>query len=350
MTNMPVFRPGLGAGQAHGALKTSIKITDQAHHCAVLCFGEIMNRELYRDLGYSTMRAYALTELGFSPTRAGDFCLLAQKLVNLPAVKKEMTAGRLGYTVAREIVSVADKSTEKEWLQEAREKPRHELIASVKRAKASAKQQQKDNPDQGELIPRPVPTAPAATISVHVGFELTPLQYARYEKIMAELDHRGSRAQLLLDSLEALLPTDKTTPRGVVANPNQSAPNYQIHIHQCPDCKAKSITTPKGEKTLSPAEGETVACDAHIHKPGQRNTTTIPPKTRREVLARDRHQCRRKGCSHTRYLDLHHLIPRAEGGTNKAENLVTLCPACHALWHDRGGDLSAVLTAAAAAG
>ena len=99
-------------------------------------------------------------------------------------------------------------------------------------------------------------------------------------------DHRGSKALLLLDSLEALLPTDKITPRGVVAKPRQGTPNYQIHIHQC----------------------------------------------------------RRKGCSHTRYLDLHHLIPRTDGGTNEAENLVTLCSACHRLLHENSVRSGILLT------
>ena len=63
--NMPDFRPGQSAGQAHQALKQSVEIMDRAQHCAVLWFAEIMKRRLYRELGYSSMYQYASEELGF---------------------------------------------------------------------------------------------------------------------------------------------------------------------------------------------------------------------------------------------------------------------------------------------
>jgi len=136
--------------------------------------------------------------------------------------------------------------------------------------------------------------------------------------------------------------TGHANPRGA------TGPHYQIHVHECPTCAKTTVQTPRGEKELTPIEAETVLCDAHIYRPGQRNTTTIPPRTRREVLARDRHQCRRKGCRHTRYLHIHHLEPRVQGGSNDPENLVTLCTSCHELCHQKGGILEAILTEAPA--
>ena len=77
----------------------------------------------------------------------------------------------------------------------------------------------------------------------------------------------------------------ETTPRGVV----------QVHVHQCPDCgKAEA-----NGRRLGRADTERLACDTTISEPGKRNTTTIPPKTRREVLARARHTCQAPGCHRT---------------------------------------------------
>jgi len=45
------------------------------------------------------------------------------------------------------------------------------------------------------------------------------------------------------------------------------------------------------------------------------------------VVARDG-SCRE--CGSTHYLAAHHVIPRAEGGADAAENLITLCASCHA--------------------
>lgn len=346
MSKFPEFRPGLGAENAHIALKKSIAIMNRAQHCAVLWFGEIMRHKLYRELGFSTMRAYALEELGFSPTRAGDFIRLAKRLEKLPLVKKEMARGKLGYTKAREIATVAVPANEKAWVQEAQKKSRRDLTATVKHAKAVARQARDVNPDQVELLPTPRPTSPTASVPVHVGFELTPLQSARYEALLAKVDHRGNKAELLLAMAEALVAAAENAPRGATLPAHQ--PNYQIHVHRCPECEQNSVPRPHGEVELGEKEAGIVACDARIHAPGKRNTTTIPPRIRREVLTRDRHRCRRKGCSHTRYLDLHHLVPRAQGGANEPENLVTLCTACHELWHSNGGDLRKLLRKVAA--
>ena len=42
-----------------------------------------------------------------------------------------------------------------------------------------------------------------------------------------------------------------------------------------------------------------------------------------------------KGCGQTRFLAVHHLVLRSEGGRNDPENLVTLCTHCHRLLHER---------------
>lgn len=53
---------------------------------------------------------------------------------------------------------------------------------------------------------------------------------------------------------------------------------------------------------------------------------------RRTVLARDGSRCVECGAA-TGDLHLHHLVPRAFGGTDAADNLVTLCAGCHAARH-----------------
>lgn len=335
MSQTPEFRPGLNAEQAHHALQNSIRIRDHAQQCAVLWFGDIMERALYRELGFSTMRAYALEKLGFSKTRAGDFIHLARRLKELPAVKEQLVKGKMGYTVAREIASVADATNQEAWVKEARGKSRREVVVAVKRAKQEALA----NPNQGELMPRPAAPGPKAVVPVRVSFELTPLQYAQYEEMLAAIGHRGDKAELLLDAVAALGGTSENTPRGVSTH----QPHTQIHILKCPTCRDAAVATPQGEIKLSPTESDAAHCDAQIHEAGQSNKSTIPPKTRREVLTRDRHNCRRKGCHHTRHLHIHHLVPRAAGGTNHSDNLVTLCGQCHQLWHNNGGDLAGML-------
>ena len=105
------FEPHKSASFADSALKKSVGAMEQAQQCAVLWFGEIMRRGLYRKLGYSSINQYAHVELKFSKTRTGDFVQLARKLEQLPAVRELVENGELGYTKAREIVKVATPET-----------------------------------------------------------------------------------------------------------------------------------------------------------------------------------------------------------------------------------------------
>ena len=68
-------------------------------------------------------------------------------------------------------------------------------------------------------------------------------------------------------------------------------------------------------------------------RPRPRAQQSIPPALRRAVLARDRRRCRAPGCTHAAFVDVHHVQPRAEGGRNEAENLLTLCAGHHRAVH-----------------
>jgi len=67
--------------------------------------------------------------------------------------------------------------------------------------------------------------------------------------------------------------------------------------------------------------------------PIPRAKQTIPPAVRRAVLARDQHRCRVPGCTHTTFLDIHHIVPRSEGGSNDPGNLIGICSAHHRSAH-----------------
>ena len=334
---------GRSVGQVHESLRRSLAAVDEAQQCAVLWFAEVERRRLYRDLGFSSIYQYAMQGLGFSRSRARDFIHLAAKLDELPAVRAAVADGKLGYTKAREVVDVATPATEVRWLEVAAG-PRRRLVDEVKKVKHAARM----DPDQGELLPpEPLVVAPHE-LPVRFQLELTPEQEARRSALVERLRRLGGaptdRAELLLEALAALVESlesdniDSTAelgPRG----PNTSRPPVQIHVHENAATGRLTVQTDGGERELGRADIERVRCDAAVSRPGRRNTTTIAPRTRREVLARDRHRCQAPGCGRTRFLEVHHLTPRQSGGSNDAENLTTLCGACHRFWHERSAGL-----------
>ena len=330
---LPEFRPGQPAPTASAALKQAVRTMDRARHCAVLWFSDIMTRGLFRELGYPSIHLFASQELGFSSTRTGDFVRMARKLDDLPAVRRSLASGKLGYTKAREILKVATPTTEKIWVKTAASTPRRELEKKVALVRAQARTQ-RHAPCQGQLLPATeVNHRLAASVPVRVQFEMTAEQFARFEALVEKLrkkHHPSAKVDLLLEGLEALLEKDlPAAPRGT---------NFQVHVRQCPDCGRISAATGRGDLELGPADSGRIRCDSRIDDPGrERNRHTIPPAVRRRVMARDDHRCQTPGCANTRFLEVHHLRPRALGGTNEPANLVTVCGACHrhAHRHDR---------------
>ncbi len=157
-------------------------------------------------------------------------------------------------------------------------------------------------------------------------------QFARYEALWEKLHKMGGvpagagNVEVILEGLASLVEsagTCATTP-------------VQIHVHKCPECEHATTATSRGDIPLAASELERLECDAKISETGQPNKSSIPPSVKRNVLSRDRHRCQSRGCTSTRFLEVHHIIPRIRGGSNKPENLVSLCGGCHQILHERG--------------
>jgi len=322
------FVSGQSPARVHASLRRSLVALEEAQQCAVLWFGEVMKRRLYRDFECSSMNQYAVRELGFSQSRARDFVRLAQKLESLPVVKAAVVSGDLGYTKAREVIKVVTPATQDDWLRAAAG-TRDQLVHEVKRAQRAAKV----DPNQGELLPSEPTVVAARELPIRFSLQLTPEQEARRAALVERLHKLGGiptdPAELMLEALDALVGQNEGPRR-----PRATGPSVQIHVHENVATGRMTVQTDHGERELSPAESSRLHCDAVICKPGERNKATIPPSVRREVLSRDHHKCQSPGCGRTRFLEVHHLKPRTGGGTNHPDNLTTLCSSCHRLWHE----------------
>jgi hypothetical protein len=171
---------------------------------------------------------------------------------------------------------------------------------------------------------------PPTTISLRAD----GVRLARFEALVEKAHKLGlapagaDRLDLVLAALESLV-SDTGGDRLHTAGPAA-----QIIIQQCPDCERAAVTTSRGEIRVAPAQLAAIACDACAQRPGKPNRATIKPSVRAAVLARDRHRCATPGCRSTHFLEVHHVTPRGHGGSNRAENLITLCSRCHGFVHE----------------
>jgi 5-methylcytosine-specific restriction endonuclease McrA len=325
---LPDFTPGRPAAQVDAALRQALAVCDRARECAALWFAEVQRRRLYRDLGYPSLETYATQELGFSQNRYWQFKRLADDLDRLPVLKEAVANGDLGWTKAQQVARVATPETQDHWVAMATTTGRRELEQAVRqlRRRKSAIAPAAQLP-MLDLAPTTREAPPPSSITLRAD----ALQLARFEALLEKAHKLGlvpagaDRLDAVLAGLEALI---------TAASPATQGPATQIIVHQCPDCGQAAAVTNRGELPLAPAQVDALACDAHIRRPGQANRATIPPKTRAKVLARDRHRCATPGCRATRFLEVHHVTPRTLGGTNRPDNLVTLCGRCHRFAHE----------------
>ncbi|HTE05967.1 MAG TPA: HNH endonuclease signature motif containing protein, partial [Planctomycetota bacterium] len=75
----------------------------------------------------------------------------------------------------------------------------------------------------------------------------------------------------------------------------------------------------------------------HVGRAAPAASQSIPPRIRREVWRRDHGRCQVPGCRAARFLEVHHILPRALGGPHEPGNLLVMCSAHHARVH--GGAL-----------
>ena len=349
-------RAHLSGADVDAHLRRSIRELHNAEHSVFLWFCEIERRSLYRELGYGSIHAYGAEELGFTLNRICRYLHLMDDLERLPAIRAALDAGRIGWTKARVIVRVASAENEGAWLEAALRLSRRELEAKIAEAQAERKRDTR----QPELVacqapPRATPrkAAPQGASATEAPvfrprdeeltyegksaliFRLAATDLARYEALIEKLHKQGRIAPgtpkeaILLHALAAWTESKAPVPRGT------GATNVQIHIQKDEASGTAVVQTQPGPRKLSRAELEAAECDAVITEPGKRNRSAIPPSVRRAVLERDGYRCQAPGCKNTHFLEIHHIVPRKNGGTHDPKGLLAICSSCHRLLHER---------------
>jgi 5-methylcytosine-specific restriction endonuclease McrA len=326
---LPVFATGRPAAHVDASLRQALNACDRARECAVLWFAEVQRRALYRELGHASLQLYATQALGFSDNRYWQFKRLADDLERLPALHEAVATGELGWTKAQQVARVATAETQAAWVERARTSSRRVLEAEVK---AARRRPSIDAAPQLALGAPVVKAVPQVEVPTTITLRADGLQLARFEALLEKarklrvLPAGADKLEVVLAGLEALVAD--------AAGATTQGPSVQVVVQQCPTCEAAAVVTSRGERRLAPAQVAALACDVRVRRKGERNRATIAPSVRAGVLARDRHRCTTPGCGSSRFLEVHHVVPRARGGANQVENLITLCRRCHQFAHE----------------
>lgn len=274
---------------------------------------------IHRTRGCATFFEYMERVLGYGPHAARERLRVARALRSLPAITLAMSGGGLAYSHVRELTRIATSRTEQAWLAAIQDRNASEVQMMVA---GHVYGDLPDDPTVPDLRPR------------KVALELTPEVIALWREARAALaDERGIGEIADADLLETLCRR--------FLNPGTGAegPGVNVGYKQCPDCKRGTVNGAGRELDVSPQMMERVACDARVlgdldapHP--ERVTSTVTPRMREQVFARDGNRCRVPGCRSTAHLEVHHIIEQSRGGPNALWNLTLLCDGHHRALHD----------------
>ena len=268
--------------------------------------------------GFATMYEYLERKLGYGPHAARERMRVARTLVKLPQTTAALARGELTYSAVRELTRVATAETEVSWLAAAEGK----AVNQIERLVAGhLPGDQPEDPTHPDLRPRVV------------RIELPPEVYALWRQARSVIATERSAEISDADFVESLC-------RGAITpGTGAEGPSHQIAYQQCPDCRRATQNGAGREIEIAPEVFERASCDAKVlgsldATTPERATTTVTPRLREQVFARDQHRCTVPGCRSARNLDIHHIVPRAHGGTHHMWNMTLLCSGHHAALHD----------------
>jgi hypothetical protein len=149
-----------------------------------------------------------------------------------------------------------------------------------------------------------------------------------------------SRADALMVLVESFLAEGPRSRRG--GTPTE----VRLHVTEDELHSGGGFIENAGCIGVSAETSRRLACDAAVVEVAEdlagrvlrtgRRTRSVPAGIRRALEIRDQHRCAFPSCTHTRFLDAHHIEHWVDGGATELDNLVLLCRRHHTFVHEYG--------------
>jgi len=253
---------------------------------------------------------------GIGMNAAREKLRVAHALAGLPKISERFDKGQLSFSKVRAITRIADKSNEDYLLMIADHGTAHHVEKLVSKYRTAKRLQDVD------------------------------IVRAQYNN--REVTHYYDDAGCLV--IKARLPAEQGA---LIVKALEMAMDAQFQDKDVyPKGTSTAVHVPLGQTShiedgpgVTAVTSRRIACDSSVvcikeDENGEplsigRRSRSIPPPMRRALRARDK-GCRFPGCTHTRFVDGHHIKHWADGGETSLDNLVLLCRHHHHLVHEGG--------------
>jgi len=321
------YVPNLSAKQLDSTL---IRLKSTQRRCEwLVCryLADMDEGRRFRDVGwYSDVFQYAKERLNLGVKVTRERMRIGKALRELPRIEQAFVAGDLSYSKVREITRVAAAENESYWLELALSRS----IGEVERVVAG----QLGGNEAAADSPAKVRWRTPKTVEVTM-----VLPADTWALLARAVQGVRQAAEEPLSDAEAIAAVATEALANLCNGKGASAadPRKAVVLYHCKDCGRSEIETNAGAVPLSPAAAEQHGCGAKVvdldaEGWGESFGGEIPASVRRAVLARDRGRCR--ACGRRRYVEIHHIKPRSQGGAHSRATMACMCSACHAAVHE----------------
>ena len=324
--------------------------------------------ELANECGARTTAQFLIRRLGVSASTAHEYVSVAHRLRPFNYLQQHFTEGALNYSVVRLLLKYMTAENERDLVDLALGMGYHELECAL-----AGKKPQDGEDDDSPQYYLSLHKRDNGDIAFHgnmnaadgAGFiaalKIGEIAYCNLDEVLEDLDpevegeinialeraeeveeNRPARktvsgyglpiGRMLLRALMGIVHMARTTPRNTL-----TTPGAHVNILATPDGRGympNNVGAPSKAIASLLANADirlsTVNSDGLIINTGRKQRLATNGQVN-ALLAMWGGQCAAPGCTHTRFIEIHHIEDWASGGLTDLENLLPLCSACHSL-------------------
>ena len=320
------------------------------------------------ECGSTTTAHFLMRRLGVSSSTAHEYVSVAHRLRPFQYLHTHFTEGALSYSVVRLLLKYMTPENERELVDLALGMGFHELECALA-GKKPQDGEGEDSPqyylslhkrDNGDIAFHGNMNAADGAAFV-AALKIGEIAYCNLDEVLEDLDpevneeinialERAEEAEenrparktvsgyglpigrMLLRALMGIVHMARTTPRNTL-----TTPGAHVNILATPDGRGympNNVGAPSKAIASLLANADirlsTVNSDGLILNTGRKQRLATNGQVN-ALLAMWGGQCAAPGCTHTRFIEIHHIEDWATGGLTDLENLLPLCSACHSL-------------------
>lgn len=325
--------------------------------------------ELANECGARTTAQFLIRRLGVSASTAHEYVSVAHRLAPFAYLQKHFSTGAINYSVVRLLLKYLTPENERELVELALGLGYHELEVALAGKQPQDNADSNDDPDYYLRLH----TRENGDVAFHgnlnaadgaafiAALKLGEIAYCDLDTILegldSEVDGEVDLARERAEEVEETLPARKTVSGYGLPVGRMLVQALMGLVHMARTRPKSTLTTPGAHvNILASPDGRgympnnvgapskaianllananvrlsTVDSAGLILNTG-RQTRLATAAQVNALMAMWGGQCAAPGCTHTRFIEIHHIEDWATGGLTDLANLLPLCSACHSL-------------------